>query len=81
MRAVAQERYGSPDALRVRDVPRPKAGEGEVLVAVHAASVHPDVWHVLRGRPYVLRVMGAGLRRPRNLVPGRRCCPPQPSTA
>ena len=37
---------------------------------VHAASVHPDVWHVVRGRPYVLRLMGAGLLRPRSRVPG-----------
>jgi NADPH:quinone reductase-like Zn-dependent oxidoreductase len=41
-----------------------------VLVRVHAASVHPDVWHVVRGLPYVLRIMGAGLRRPMNRVPG-----------
>jgi NADPH:quinone reductase-like Zn-dependent oxidoreductase len=41
-----------------------------MLVRVHAASVHADVWHVMRGVPYVLRVMGAGLRAPKNLVPG-----------
>jgi NADPH:quinone reductase-like Zn-dependent oxidoreductase len=41
-----------------------------VLVRVHAASVHPDVWHVVRGLPYVLRIMGAGLLRPKNSVPG-----------
>ena len=41
-------------------------GEGDVLVAVRAASVHPDVWHVMHGRPYALRLMGAGGRRPKN---------------
>ncbi len=41
-----------------------------MLVRVHAASVHPDVWHVVRGLPYVLRIMGAGLLRPKNSVPG-----------
>lgn len=41
-----------------------------MLVRVRAASVHPDVWHVVSGRPYVLRVMGSGLRRPKNRVPG-----------
>jgi NADPH:quinone reductase-like Zn-dependent oxidoreductase len=40
-----------------------------VLVRVRAASLHPDVWHVMRGLPYVLR-LGAGLRRPRRRVPG-----------
>jgi NADPH:quinone reductase-like Zn-dependent oxidoreductase len=39
-------------------------------VRVHAASVHPDVWHVVRGLPYVLRLMGAGLLRPKKRIPG-----------
>jgi NADPH:quinone reductase-like Zn-dependent oxidoreductase len=41
-----------------------------MLVRVRAASVHADVWHVMRGVPYVLRIMGAGLRAPKDLVPG-----------
>ena len=70
MKAVVQDTYGSPDVLRVREIDRPSVGDDEVLVRVHAASVHPDVWHVVSGRPYVLRLMGAGLRRPRIRVPG-----------
>lgn len=70
MRAVIQDSYGSPDDLELREIERPVAADGEVLVRIHAASVHPDVWHVVRGRPYFLRVIGAGLRRPRNRVPG-----------
>jgi NADPH:quinone reductase-like Zn-dependent oxidoreductase len=41
-----------------------------VLLRVHAASVHPDVWPVVKGLPYVLRIMGAGLLKPKNRVPG-----------
>jgi NADPH:quinone reductase-like Zn-dependent oxidoreductase len=63
-------RYGPPEALELRDIDRPACGDAEVLVRVRAASVHPDVWHVVRGRPYVLRLMGNGLRRPRHRVPG-----------
>lgn len=48
----------------------PEVKDDEVLVRVRAASVHPDVWHVLWGRPYILRIMGAGLVKPRNNVPG-----------
>ena len=70
MRAVVQVRYGSIDALELREVERPVIAEDEVLVRVHAASVHPDIWHVVSGRPYVLRLMGAGLRKPRCDVPG-----------
>jgi NADPH:quinone reductase-like Zn-dependent oxidoreductase len=70
MKAIVQSRYGSPDVLELREVDPPVAGDDEMLVRVHAASVHADVWHVMRGVPYVLRVMGAGLRAPKNLVPG-----------
>ncbi len=65
-----QDSYGSPDLLQVRDVNSPVVGDDDVLVRVRAASVHPDVWHVVTGRPYVLRLMGSGLRRPKYQVPG-----------
>ncbi len=71
MKAITQDRYGSPDdVLQLREIERPEAGSEEVLVRVRAASVHPDVWHVVTGRPYVLRLMGAGILRPKNPVPG-----------
>ncbi len=70
MKAIVQEKYGSPDELVVREVDKPTAGAGEVLVRVRAASIHPDVWHVVRGRPYVLRLMGAGFSKPKNPIPG-----------
>ena len=41
-----------------------------MLIRVRAASVHPDVWHVVAGRPAVLRLMGSGVRRPKDKVPG-----------
>lgn len=49
MKAIIQTRYGSIDDLELRDVAEPTAGEREVLVRVRAASVHPDVWHVVSG--------------------------------
>lgn len=70
MKAVVQDRYGSPHDLRVADVESPEIGADQVLVQVRAASVHPDVWHVVTGLPYALRLMGAGVRRPRNPIPG-----------
>jgi NADPH:quinone reductase-like Zn-dependent oxidoreductase len=70
MRAIVQQRYGSPDDLELREIETPEVADDEVLVRVRAASVHPDVWHVVTGQPFVLRVMGSGLRRPRNPVPG-----------
>jgi NADPH:quinone reductase-like Zn-dependent oxidoreductase len=70
MKAIVQEKYGSPDNLELREVDKPAAGDDEVMVRVRAASVHPDVWHVVTGRPYVLRLMGAGVFKPRNPIPG-----------
>jgi NADPH:quinone reductase-like Zn-dependent oxidoreductase len=70
MRAVVQDRYGTVDDLVVAEVAVPAVADDEVLVRVRAASVQPDVWHVVTGRPSVLRLMGAGLRRPRQRVPG-----------
>jgi len=70
MKAIVQNRYGSADVLELRELDEPVAGEDQLLVRVRAASVHADVWHVMRGVPYVLRIMGAGVRRPKNLVPG-----------
>jgi NADPH:quinone reductase-like Zn-dependent oxidoreductase len=71
MKAIVQERYGSPDDVLIyREIDKPVVKDDEVLVRVHAASVHPDVWHVVRGLPYALRIMGAGLLKPKNRVPG-----------
>jgi NADPH:quinone reductase-like Zn-dependent oxidoreductase len=71
MRAIVQDGYGSPeDVLHLGDIDRPVVADDEVLVRVRAASVHPDVWHVVSGRPALLRLMGSGLRRPKQRVPG-----------
>ena len=71
MKAIVQDKYGSPDeVLQLLEIDKPAVGDDEVLVRVRAASVHSDVWHMVTGRPYVLRLMGAGLMRPKNPVPG-----------
>ena len=53
MEAILQSRYGSIDDLQPGQVARPAAAEDEVLIRVRAASVHPDVWHVVTGQPAV----------------------------
>ncbi len=69
MKAIVQEKYGSADVLEFRDVDRPVAGDGEVLVRVRAAGVDPGVWHLTRGLPYPVRLV-SGLRTPKAKVPG-----------
>lgn len=70
MRAATYDTFGSPDVLELRDVPVPQPGPGQVLVRVGAAAVNPWDWHFLRGLPYIARLNGAGVRRPRHPVLG-----------
>lgn len=71
MKAVVHRRFGDPgEVIALEEVRRPVAGEGQVLVRVRAASLHPDVWHVVTGRPRVLRIMGGGFLRPKHSILG-----------
>src|SRR5579864_2225628 len=70
MKAIVQDTYGEPDVvLRLEDIAKPLVKDGEVLVRVHAASIHVGDWIVVRGVPYVAR-MALGMRKPKNRVPG-----------
>jgi NADPH:quinone reductase-like Zn-dependent oxidoreductase len=61
VKAITQERFGSPDVLELTDVDRPVAAADEVLVRVHAAAVNALDWHYMRGDPYLGRLdMGFG---------------------
>ena len=71
MRAIVQDRYGSSDTWQLTDIGRPEIGDHEVLVRVHAAGLDRGTWHEMTGRPYLLRIMGFGLRSPKSRVPGR----------
>lgn len=62
MRAAVYDRYGSPDVLRIDDVPVPAPGAGQVLVRVAATSVNQSDWECLRGSPAYARI--GGLRSP-----------------
>ena len=70
MKAIIQDHYGSPaDALELRDVDAPAVEDGEVLVRVHAASIHVGDWIIMQGVPYIMRPM-FGLRAPKVPIPG-----------
>src|SRR5919108_3198077 len=57
MKAIVQDRFGSADVLEFRDIEDPMVGENDVLVRVHAAGCGPDVWHLMTGLPYFVRLM------------------------
>jgi NADPH:quinone reductase-like Zn-dependent oxidoreductase len=69
MRAVVQDRYGSADVLRLARVSRPTPAGRDVLVRVHAAGLNRGTWHLMTGRPYLLR-LAFGIRAPRQSVLG-----------
>jgi len=71
MKAIVQYKYGSPeDVLELQETETPTIGDGDVLVRVHAAGVQFGDWLVISGLPYLIRLMGYGLRRPKNTTPG-----------
>jgi len=72
MQAIVQDRYGAdPErVLRLERVAKPAIGAGEVLVRVRAAGVDRGTWRLMAGIPYLMRVMGFGLRGPKTPVPG-----------
>ena len=73
MKAIVRETYGSPDVLRLSDVPTPTVGDAGgdegVLVRVHAASANASDWHLLRGTPLPFRLV-AGLIKPKYKIIG-----------
>lgn len=70
MKAIVQDVYGTADVLELRDVATPEVGDDEALVRVHAAGVDRGVWHLMTGLPYLVRIAGVGLRRPKTKVRG-----------
>lgn len=73
MRGLRYNRYGAPqEVLRVREVGAPTPREGEVRVRVRAAAANPADWHLVRGEPFLLRMMN-GIRGPKDGDVGLDC--------
>ncbi|MDQ3786168.1 MAG: NAD(P)-dependent alcohol dehydrogenase [Actinomycetota bacterium] len=71
MKAIVQNSYGGPETWELQDIPAPAAGEDDVLVEVRAAALNAWDWHMMRGDPYLSRLMLGALRRPKRTVRGR----------
>jgi NADPH:quinone reductase-like Zn-dependent oxidoreductase len=70
MKALTQDRYGTADVLKLREIERPSPGEGQILVRVVAAGMDRGAWHFMAGEPYLMRLLGFGFRAPNVAVPG-----------
>lgn len=69
MRAAVQHEYGSADVIHIEQADRPQVAKDQVLMRVHAAGLDRGTWHLMTGKPYLLR-LAFGIRRPKRPVPG-----------
>jgi NADPH:quinone reductase-like Zn-dependent oxidoreductase len=69
MKAIVYTKYGLPDVLQYKEVEKPVPKDNEVLIKVHAASVNDWDWGLLRGMPFVNRLM-FGLLKPKTKILG-----------
>jgi NADPH:quinone reductase-like Zn-dependent oxidoreductase len=65
MKAIVQTEYGSPDVLSLKEVDKPVVPDHGVLVQVRAASVNAGDWHLMRGDPFLTRLMFGGILKPK----------------
>ena len=70
MRAITYTEYGPPDVLQFTEVAKPTPKDDEVLIRIRAASVNALDWRLMRGAPYIVRIL-FGLRKPKIARPGR----------
>jgi NADPH:quinone reductase-like Zn-dependent oxidoreductase len=70
MKAIVHDAYGPPEVLSLREIDRPAVGKDDALVRVHAAGLDQGVWHLMAGMPYMVRLMGFGLRASKTPVLG-----------
>src|SRR3954452_23578092 len=70
VKAIVQDVYGPPEVVHLGVVEVPTLGSSDVLVRVRAAGVDRGTAHLMRGEPYLMRILGFGFRRPKNPVLG-----------
>jgi NADPH:quinone reductase-like Zn-dependent oxidoreductase len=70
MRALVQQAYGPVENLRLLELAKPTPADKALLIRVRAAGIDPGVWHMMTGRPYMVRLMGLGFSKPKVPVAG-----------
>ena len=69
MKAIVLKKYGGPESLQLVNIERPSPGEGEVLVRVFSTAINDYDWSLMRGKPYLYRLM-FGITTPKKKIPG-----------
>jgi NADPH:quinone reductase-like Zn-dependent oxidoreductase len=70
MKAIVYTKFGSPDVLQLKEVEKPSPKDNELLIKVRAASANAYDWRHLRADPFFIRLMGAGLLKPKHKILG-----------
>jgi NADPH:quinone reductase-like Zn-dependent oxidoreductase len=65
MKAITYCDYGIAN-LKLEEIEKPTPNDDQILVKVRAASVNPYDWHFIEGTPKIMRLMGVGLRKPKD---------------
>src|SRR6266446_3434418 len=65
MKAIVYCDYGLTN-LKLEDIEKPTPNDDQILVKVRAASINPYDWHFVEGTPKIMRMMGVGLRKPKD---------------
>ncbi len=69
MKAIVYSKYGPPDVLQLEEVEMPVPKDDEVLIKVHASSINDWDWCLLRGTPFINRLL-YGLHKPKRQILG-----------
>jgi NADPH:quinone reductase-like Zn-dependent oxidoreductase len=70
MKAFVLPKYGPPDVLELQDIPKPVPKGNEVLVKINAAALNAADWHLMRGSPFLMRLIFGGLIKPKFKILG-----------
>ena len=70
MKAIVYHKYGTPEVLQLKEVPTPTPKDNEVLIKIHATSVNSWDWDLLRGTPFLVRLVGGGISKPKISILG-----------
>ena len=69
MKAMYLSKYGSPDLLELKEIEKPVPKDREVLIKIKAAAINDYDWSMVRGKPYLYRLL-FGIIKPKRKIPG-----------
>ena len=69
MKAAVRSKYGTAEVLSIKEIETPTPTDHEVLIKVYATTVNRSDWHILTGKPLLMRLF-MGLFKPKLSITG-----------